>query len=121
MTPDEVAQVCHEANKAYCLVTGDRSQLAWEDAPDWQKNSVKRGVLALIVDPSLSPEELHAHWMRQKISEGWIYGLIKDVDKKMHPCIVDYRDLPEIQRLKDQLFQAIVRVLADLPKGYSQI
>ena len=36
MTPEQIAAVCHEANRMYCTVTGDRRQPEWYDAPEWQ-------------------------------------------------------------------------------------
>src|SRR5438105_262770 len=39
----EVVEACaraaHEVNRAYCLALGDASQVAWEDAPEWQRSS----------------------------------------------------------------------------------
>ena len=34
-----IAIVCYDANAAYCRTLGDFSQVAWDEAPDWQKNS----------------------------------------------------------------------------------
>jgi hypothetical protein len=39
---DQVARVCHEANRAYCQTLGDNSQPAWDDAPEWQKDSARQ-------------------------------------------------------------------------------
>lgn len=121
MTFEEIALVCHEANRAYCLVAGDRSQPRWEDAPDWQRQSAIEGVKALVAEPSLSPADLHERWRAHKAKDGWTYGLIKDADKKTHPCMVPFYELPEMQQRKDELFQAVVRVLARLPKGYVHV
>ena len=40
-----IARVCHEANRAYCAALGDASQAEWDKASDWQKDSVRNGVL----------------------------------------------------------------------------
>jgi len=107
-----IAMVCHEANRAYCLTLGDRSQPAWADAPAWQIESVMAGVRSAL-DPIqvLSPEASHQLWMQRKHEEGWIYGPAKNPEKKEHPCMVPYEDLPMEQRRKDSLFLAIVRAL----------
>ena len=102
----------------YCTVTGDRSQPEWYDAPEWQKISAVQGVQTLIADPSLTPEQMHQNWMAFKLRDGWTYGLIKDAEKKQHPCMVEYSALPEVQKMKDHLFHAIVKTLAKLPGGY---
>lgn len=94
-------------NRRYCISIGDNTQPHWEDAPEWQKNSVRQGVkLAL---EGATPEQSHASWLALKESEGWVYGESKDVDKKSHPCMVPYADLPEAQRRKDALYLSVVK------------
>jgi len=39
MTTEQIAQVCHEANRAFCSSIGDNSQHAWDAAPQWQRDS----------------------------------------------------------------------------------
>lgn len=108
MTIEEIAQVAHNVNKAYCETIGDLTQKYWGDAEDWQKQSAISGVQTLIDNPNLSPEETHQHWLEYKTAEGWVFGEIKDAEKKTHPCIKPYSELPYEQRLKDVLFKAIV-------------
>jgi len=110
-TVDEIARVCHEANRAYCQTLGDFSQFAWESAPDWQKSSAVNGVKFHIDNPSAGPSGSHENWLKVKTEEGWVYGETKDLDKKTHPCCVPYDQLPEQQRLKDHIFVGIVRAM----------
>lgn len=103
-----IAQLTHEQNRAYCILLDDHSQSHWNDAPEWQKDSARKGVLAAL--SGQTPKELHASWAAQKRAEGWNWGWIKDPEKKEHPCLVDdYEDLPAEQRLKDQLFSNMVQ------------
>lgn len=106
-----IAKVCHEANRAYCESIGDTSQAPWEQAPDWQKQSAIKGVAFHLSNPDTTPTDSHNNWMRQKLDDGWEYGPVKDAEKKQHPCLVAYNELPIEQRLKDSLFIAIVRAL----------
>lgn len=103
-----IAQKCHEANREYCLSIGDDSQPTWEDAPEWQKKSAITGVMSVLNNPGVTTEELHAKWMEQKLAEGWVYGETKDVEKKTHPCIMSYDQLPEAQKIKDKIFRETV-------------
>lgn len=105
-----IASVCHEANRAYCLTQGDTSQLPWTDAPQWQRESAIVGVEKAL--EGAGPEELHESWTAQKVADGWVYGDVKDADKKTHPCLVPYDQLPAAQQRKDALFGAIVSALA---------
>lgn len=109
MTIEKVAQVCHEANRAYCKTLGDDSQPEWADAPAWQRESAINGVEFHIKNPDAGPSGSHENWLRVKEADGWKYGPVKDADKKEHPCMVPYGDLPEAQQRKDAIFVAIVK------------
>lgn len=113
MTPLEIARVCHEANRAYCLSLGDTSQPSWDDAPEWQKNSAIQGVNFCLDNPDAPPSANHENWLEQKRLDGWVYGPVKDPEKKEHPCFMRYDGLPLEQRKKDSLFKAIVDGLRD--------
>lgn len=112
MSTDDIARVCHEANRAYCKTLGDDSQPTWEDAPDWQTESAVSGVKFQVEAP-WTPEASHEKWCEQKEQEGWTHGLEKNTLLKQHPCLVPWGDLPSDQRRKDVLFQAVCRALLE--------
>lgn len=103
------ASTAHEVNRAYCRAFGDDSQVPWSDAPEDIKESARVGVRQIWEDPSTSPEASHESWSAQKVADGWVYGPVKDAEKKTHPCLVDFDDLPVAQRTKDYLFGVTVR------------
>jgi hypothetical protein len=111
MKVEEIAVVCHEANKVFCELHGDSSQKVWGEAADWQRSSAIKGVEFAIANPDAPASAQHDSWMKQKLEEGWVYGEVKDADKKTHPCIVPFEQLPEFQQKKDHLFKAIVNAL----------
>jgi len=111
LTPTDIARACHEVNRAYCQALGDMSQPAWEDAPQWQKDSALLGVNLHVVDPNAGPEASHKSWMAQKVAEGWVYGPVKDPALKQHPCLVPFDQLPREQQAKDFIFRAVVHAL----------
>lgn len=115
MEQDQIARICHEVNRAYCLTLGDISHVPWEDAPQWQRLSAMAGVQAILNDPATTPEQSHEGWLEQKRADGWRYGPVKNADTKEHPCFVPYEELPPEQRTKDYLFGAIVRACLPLP------
>ncbi|PLR84654.1 hypothetical protein CVD25_01065 [Bacillus canaveralius] len=102
-----IAKICHEVNRAYCLSLGDESQPKWEDAPQWQRDSAINGV-EFHLNNETTPEQSHENWMKDKVADGWVYGEVKDPEKKTHPCMVPYAQLPLEQRTKDYLFKAVV-------------
>lgn len=107
------ARAAHEANRAYCDSIGDHSQVAWEDAPQWQRDSAISGVHGVIAGNT--PEQSHESWLKHKTADGWVYGEAKDAVAKTHPCMVPYADLSEEQRAKDTLFVSTVRRSLGLP------
>ncbi len=106
---ENIARVCHEANRAFCEATGDLSQPTWVDAPEWQTRSAIKGVAGVLAGNG--PEESHKSWLVEKAATGWKYGEIKDPEAKTHPCFLPYDELPPEQKLKDHLFVGIVDAL----------
>lgn len=112
MTTQQIAAVCHEANRAYCQMNGDNSQRSWDDAEEWQRESAIRGVAFALANPTAPASSQHDAWLADKLKDGWVYGPTKDVSAKTHPCCVPYDELPEFQQRKDALFKAIVIALS---------
>lgn len=108
MKVEDIARVCHEANRALCAAFGDDSQKPWADAAEWQRTSAIEGVEYRRANPDGPPDAQHVAWMDAKLRDGWRYGAVKDEAAKTHPCIVPYAELPPEQRAKDHIFQAIV-------------
>lgn len=107
LTLEQIARVCHSVNKAYCESIGDNSQVSWDKAPKWQKESAISGV-RFQIETNATPEEIHHNWIMNKEKDGWKYGPVKDAEKKEHPCMVSYDKLDVSQRTKDYIFSAVV-------------
>jgi len=45
---------------------------------------------------------VHDVWTQSRIDEGWTYGPERNDDLKQTPCIVDYDELPEIEKEYDR-------------------
>jgi len=106
-----IARICHEANKAYCESMEDFSQLPWNDAPEWQRNSAINGVLFHMEHPDAQPSASHESWLAEKTADGWKYGPVKNADKKEHPCFVPFEELPFNQQMKDVIFGGICKTM----------
>ena len=112
MTVEQIAQVCHEINRAFCQSMGDGSQPFWKYAPDWQKTSAINGVNFHLLNPNAGADASHNSWMKEKVDAGWVYGEVKNPDAKTHPCIVPFDQLPKEQQAKDFLFRQVVHSLS---------
>ena len=56
---------------------------------------------------STSPEELHGSWMQAYYTMGWTYGEVYDREKRVHPDLVPYAQLGQLERDKDAVFVAL--------------
>ena len=115
-----IAELAHEINRAYCAAIGDNTQTKWEDAPAWQQTSAESGVLFHLEHPEATAEQSHAEWLRVKVEDGWVWGPVKDVKLKQHPCCVPYEELPPEQRVKDHLFKACVETMRKHYEGENE-
>lgn len=104
-----IEKICHEVNKAFCEYLGDDSQLSWEEVPEWQKESAIKGVEFHFNNPDSKPSDSHKSWLKEKLKNGWKYGTVKNVELKIHPCIVPFEELSKDQQFKYVLFLTIVK------------
>lgn len=111
MTIEDIAKICHQANKAYCETLGDCTQRDWSKAPKWQRDTVINGVQFHIKYPNKGPRGSHNNWLKVKEEDGWKYGKVKSPKRKEHPCMLPYDELPEEQRIKDYMLFNIVQNL----------
>ena len=44
----------------------------------------------------------HEVWAQQRMQDGWTYGKLRDADKKTHPDLVPYEDLPDSEKVYDR-------------------
>lgn len=105
---EQVAEICHEANRAYSKSIGEEPKASWGDSSDAIKKSAIDGVLYRWANPEVSPADMHNNWLAFKQEQGYVYGEKIDNEAKTHPCIVEYSELPEEQKIKDSLFISIV-------------
>lgn len=111
LSVNDIASICHEANRAYRMRIGQTPALGWEEVSEEQRESCVAGVQMLLERPESTPEQMHQAWMDYKIAQGWVYGPVKSEGLKTHPCIRPYAELPEEDRIKDAIFKSIVDTL----------
>lgn len=47
-------------------------------------------------------ENVHEVWAKARIEQGWTYGEVRNDDKKKHPCLIPYSELPEVEKEYDR-------------------
>lgn len=109
---EAIAKMCHQANKVWNEINNEYDQVSWDIAPVWQKKSCIEGVIWRLENWNAPVSAQHEAWSKSKVEDGWVFGLVKDAEKKTHPCLVPFEELPQFQRIKDNLFTAIVMGMA---------
>ncbi len=84
---------------------------SWEDREEPFKEQFRKVIVRQCSDQrSRSPEELHGSWMQAYFSMGWVYGTEYDREKKVHPDLVPYSDLNQLEQDKDAVFVALCEI-----------
>ncbi len=112
----KIAQVVHESVRALQKANGQPVSPAWGRAAKWMKEASIEAVRWRLANPNANTSAQHDRWMEEKIAAGWKYGRIKNAVKKTHPMMVAYRKLPEIERRKDALVNAVIDSLTKAMK-----
>lgn len=47
-------------------------------------------------------KNVHDVWAQSRISDGWRYGPERNDERKEHPCLVEYEQLPDSERAYDR-------------------
>lgn len=104
------AKAAHEVNRAYCEAMQDFSHLSWEATNSDLRTVAKHAVIGIVTNDHTA-EQSHEAWVATKRAAGWTFGSKKNADKKEHPCLVAYKDLPFEQQVKDELWVTTVKAL----------
>lgn len=66
---------------------------------DTKEVHIQEDILAL---SELLAKNSHEVWAKERISQGWSYGPVRDDVRKQHPCLVSYEELPELEKVYDR-------------------
>ena len=103
-----IAQVVHAAMREYSAQIGEAVPPMWVNMPTDVQNVVMQGISIIRSTPNTTSLEIHDSWLKGMLGKGWTHGAKKCGDLRTHPCMVSYDELPEVQRVKDDLFRSIV-------------
>lgn len=110
-----IARVCYEVNRAYDGTISPVKPIEWDKAANAVKQGYVAGVMYFMRNPGKTPKDQHEFWMETKRLDGWVHGEVKDAEKKTHPCMIPYDQLPKEQQVKDVLFQAVITGILTTP------
>jgi hypothetical protein len=106
-----IAMAVHEMNRAWCEINGDYSQAPWAESPEWQRKASISGIKYIMEHPDIAPGFQHVQWVNDKLADGWKYGPIKDAEKKEHPMLIPFEQLPWEEQVKDAIFVTTAKML----------
>ncbi len=109
---EAISRAVHEAVRAWSAAHGQLDIPAWDEAPDWMRASTEESVRFVQAHPQAGAGAQHEQWMAQRQADGWTYGATRDDEKKHHPMLVPFDELPEFERKKDALVCAIILALS---------
>ncbi len=115
MSPEQIAAVAHEANRALTVFTKDVPlQPHWGEATMTKEmeTSAIAGVKWRLANLGAPASAAHEQWLMFKADGGWKWGPVRSDELKTHPAMIPYDKLPPEVQAKDALFTAIVRALA---------
>lgn len=112
LTGEDIAFIAHETNRAMQALLGDDlPSLPWF----WEGRDLRETTIAGVrrVLSGITPEENHDQWCLHKRQQGWAYGAEKDIERRLHPCLVPFPALPKAEQAKVKMFYAVVNALAE--------
>jgi len=100
------ARFVYEAARLEAEVSGRRIvPESWEDREDDFKEQFVKVVEKQCSDEKFEgPEQAHDSWWQKYIDMGWQYGPERSVEKRTHPDMVPFHELPADEREKDEIF-----------------
>ena len=114
----EVAKECHNANNALMVANGEvENPSDWDELDHHQKYVNIDSVSKILANPDITAENIHDVWMKNKMIDGWVYGEVKDAEKKTHPLICPFDEMNPIDKMKDQIFIDTVNARRDYLNG----
>lgn len=109
---DAIARTVHEALRGWAAAHGQNDVPGWDDAEDWMHASTRESVLHALENGGADARSQHDQWLAQKTRNGWRHGPVKDAAARTHPLMIPYDQLPDWERRKDALINALARALA---------
>lgn len=110
MNPITIAIIAYNILAAYSKAIGEPEPVPFGELSDERRQGYVDGVNYVLANPEAGPSAQHDMWLIAKQKDGWTWGETKDEEKKTHPAILPFEELPEPQRAKDSIFRAAVLV-----------
>lgn len=110
---DQVAGVTFQMIDAYnVIVDGAEPRTDWWFLPEDEQAMTMQAVTALRDAPEISPQQNHERWVEIMLERGWTIGPEVDLDRKEHPFLIPFEELPPAAKRMNYANYLIVLVLS---------
>ena len=115
MKNEQIARITHEADR---IIRASMGQVlsGWDRHEAGLKTEWRAKVGSLKGSDRITPQMRHDLWIQDMITAGWTQGTSVDSEKKTHPSICSYEDLPEQVHLLDDVFVILVETCIEIGK-----
>jgi len=103
--------VYESARLAAIAVNAPVIPVEWEKRKKSFKDQFLKAIeMECVENRSGGPHVAHMNWMDAYRKMGWKYGKEYNEEKKTHPDMVSYEELPQKERDKDSVFLALCEI-----------
>ncbi len=107
MKSEKIASICYAAARVVGASAGQDIPV-WSRANANEKLWIRGSVACCLKEPEASLEARHQRWTTAMDLAEWKHGKVLDYEKKIHPYLVPFLELPGEERFRRQLIEAIV-------------
>lgn len=110
---EDVGRTCYAIDNVLgdAPIGRDRLVGTYDQLPTERQEVILSSVNAVLGNPTITPEQLHTHWMETMEGKGWKRAATTDVTKKQHARLVPFAELPQTEQVKARAFIEIVTSL----------
>ncbi len=116
MKIEQISRLTHEADRAIRSSMGQEI-LGWDRLEATLKLGWRSKVAAFKGPDGITPMMRHESWVSDMTAAGWTLDAVTDGDKKTHPAICPYGDLPDQVHLLDGVFIALINACSEINKN----
>lgn len=103
----KIAKACHNVHNVFCANNGMKV-IPWDEKATEHHAVVINSIERILSGEVESPEDAHENFVRLKEDFGWEYGPEYSTKNKTNPRLCDWEELPQVERMKEELFFAVV-------------
>jgi len=103
-----ISKLAHNAMADNCLQNYNINIPLWDELPEDNRFVVVNLTAYIYAHPDITDKELHDNWVKDRLNDGWRYGIKLDNDKKENPNIVEYENIPLHFRISSNIFRNVI-------------